>query len=221
MTLSKLGLPSLRTGIVIAREETIRIVSKMTSVFSLAPGGMGPALALDMVKSGEITRISREVVRPFYEAKAKRAVAQLQHENWKDLPFAIHKPEGALFPLAMVRRLAHHHKGTLRAPQAKGRARGIRTLFLSRARRTGPQMHPGDLRTRRRGAIPHRKRNPGNPFPILALLAIREYLFQLLGFGKGLGVIIMRLLLPSMRMMGTCRELDQFAIARPLRPDSP
>ena len=96
MSLSKLGLPGLRTGIVIAREETIRIVSKMTSVFSLAPGGMGPALALDLVKSGEITRISREVVRPFYEAKAKRAVAQLQREL-EGLPFAIHKPEGALF----------------------------------------------------------------------------------------------------------------------------
>ena len=96
MSLSKLGLPGLRTGIVIAREETIRIVSKMTSVFSLAPGGMGPALALDLVMNGEITQISREVVRPFYEAKAKRAVAQLQREL-EGLPFAIHKPEGALF----------------------------------------------------------------------------------------------------------------------------
>ena len=96
MSLSKLGLPGLRTGIVIAREETIRIVSKMTSVFSLAPGGMGPALALDLVKSGEITRISKEIVQPFYEEKAKRAVAQLQREM-EGLPFAIHKPEGALF----------------------------------------------------------------------------------------------------------------------------
>lgn len=96
MSLSKLGLPGLRTGIVIAREETIRIVSKMTSVFSLAPGGMGPALALDMVKSGEITRISKDIVQPFYEAKAKRAVAQL-HRELEGLPFAIHKPEGALF----------------------------------------------------------------------------------------------------------------------------
>ena len=96
MSLSKLGLPGLRTGIVIAREETIRIVSRMTSVFSLAPGGMGPALALDMVKTGEITRISREVVRPFYENKAQRAVARFKREM-EGLPFAIHKPEGALF----------------------------------------------------------------------------------------------------------------------------
>ena len=96
MSLSKLGLPSLRTGIVIAQKEIIRIVSRMTSVFSLAPGGVGPGLALDLVSSGEITRISREVIRPFYESKVKRAVAQLR-EEMSGVPFSIHKPEGALF----------------------------------------------------------------------------------------------------------------------------
>jgi valine--pyruvate aminotransferase len=96
MSLSKLGLPALRTGIVIADEATIRVVSRMTAVFSLAPGGLGPALALDMVRSGDITRISRDVVRPFYERKARRAEAQLKAEM-AGLPFAMHKPEGALF----------------------------------------------------------------------------------------------------------------------------
>jgi len=96
MSLSKLGLPALRTGIVVADEEIIRLVSRMTAVFSLAPGSLGAALALDMVRSGEITRISREVVRPFYEQKARRAVAQLKDEM-AGLPFAMHKPEGALF----------------------------------------------------------------------------------------------------------------------------
>jgi valine--pyruvate aminotransferase len=97
LSLSKFGLPSLRTGIVIARKEVIRIVSRMTSVFSLAPGSLGPALALDLVKSGEITRVSKEVVKPFYEEKAKRAVAQLRHEIGDHIPMRIHKPEGALF----------------------------------------------------------------------------------------------------------------------------
>ena len=66
----------------------------MTSV-QPAPGGWDRP-SRSTRKSGEITRISREVVRPFYEAKAKRAVAQLQREL-EGLPFAIHKPEGALF----------------------------------------------------------------------------------------------------------------------------
>jgi valine--pyruvate aminotransferase len=96
MSLSKLGLPSLRTGIVVARPDIIRVLGRMTSVMSLAPGGMGPALALDMVKSGEITRISRELIRPFYQQRAERAVEQLR-EELEGLPFGIHKPEGALF----------------------------------------------------------------------------------------------------------------------------
>lgn len=96
MSLSKLGLPGLRTGIVVAEESIIRLVSRMTAVFSLSPGSMGAALALDMVRSGEITRISRELVRPYYERKAHRAVDQLRVEM-AGLPVAVHKPEGALF----------------------------------------------------------------------------------------------------------------------------
>ena len=97
LSLSKFGLPSLRTGIVIARKEVIQIVSRMTSVFSLAPGSLGPALALDLVQSGEITRVSNYMVKPFYEEKANRAVAQLRREMGDHIPMRIHKPEGALF----------------------------------------------------------------------------------------------------------------------------
>ncbi|MHC4105392.1 MAG: aminotransferase class I/II-fold pyridoxal phosphate-dependent enzyme, partial [Planctomycetota bacterium] len=45
MSLSKLGLPAVRTGIVIASEEVISMVSKVNAVMSLAPGGMGAAIA--------------------------------------------------------------------------------------------------------------------------------------------------------------------------------
>ena len=97
LSLSKFGLPTLRTGIVVAKEETIRVVSRMTSVLSLAPGSLGPALALDLVKSGEITRVSNDVVKPFYKQKSARAVAQLRREINDEIPMRIHKPEGALF----------------------------------------------------------------------------------------------------------------------------
>ncbi len=96
MSLSKLGLPALRTGIVVADEQIIQVISRMTAVMSLAPGSLGAALALEMVRSGEIVRISRETIRPFYEQKARRALAQLEAEM-SGVPFAVHKPEGALF----------------------------------------------------------------------------------------------------------------------------
>ena len=97
LSLSKFGLPTLRTGIVIAKDEPIRVVSRMPSVLSLAPGSLGPALAMDLVKSGEITRVSNDVVKPFYKQKSARAVAQLRREINDEIPMRIHKPEGALF----------------------------------------------------------------------------------------------------------------------------
>ena len=58
---------------------------------------MGPALAFDLVRSGEITRVSREIIRPFYQEKARRAVVQLLSGIGSEIPMRIHKPEGALF----------------------------------------------------------------------------------------------------------------------------
>src|SRR6056300_809698 len=76
--------------------DVIRVVSRMTSVFSLAPGSLGPALAMDLVKSGDITRVSNDLVKPFYQRKAEQAVSLLKREMGKDIPMRIHKPEGAL-----------------------------------------------------------------------------------------------------------------------------
>ena len=97
LSLSKFGLPTLRTGIVVAHREIIRVVTRMTSVLSLAPGSLGPALAYELVKSGEITRVSTETIQPFYRKKADRALKRLREAIGDDIPMRIHKPEGALF----------------------------------------------------------------------------------------------------------------------------
>ncbi len=96
MSLSKLGLPGARTGIVIANEEVARTVGVMNAILSLAPGNAGAALALDWVRSGEIIRISNEVIRPFYQQKQAQAVAWVK-EAMAGAPYRIHKPEGAFF----------------------------------------------------------------------------------------------------------------------------
>jgi valine--pyruvate aminotransferase len=44
MSLSKLGLPGTRTGIVIASEEIINTVSQMNAIINLATGSVGPTL---------------------------------------------------------------------------------------------------------------------------------------------------------------------------------
>ncbi len=96
MSLSKLGLPGVRTGIVIAAPEIIKAVSGINAVLNLTTGGFGPMMALDMIESGEIIRVSRDVIRPFYRDKAEQSVALLLKELG-DYPFHLHKPEGAIF----------------------------------------------------------------------------------------------------------------------------
>ncbi|MDH3981686.1 MAG: valine--pyruvate transaminase, partial [Kiritimatiellaceae bacterium] len=96
MSLSKFGLPNLRTGIVIAREEIASAIAEINGVMHLAPGGLGAKLAMEMVRSGEIMRISREIVQPFYKHKAFQTLEWFR-EELGDLPCRIHKPEGALF----------------------------------------------------------------------------------------------------------------------------
>jgi len=96
MSLSKLGLPGVRTGIVLARPEVIKAISAMNAVVSLSPGGFGAALTTDMVRSGKVLDLGREIIRPFYERKAWLAVEWL-HREMGDATCYIHKPEGAFF----------------------------------------------------------------------------------------------------------------------------
>lgn len=96
MSLSKLGMPAARTGIVIANEELTTAMSRLNAVTSLAPGSMGAQLALELVKSGEIISLSHDLIRPYYQNKAMQAMEQLQYELG-DLDYFIHKPEGAFF----------------------------------------------------------------------------------------------------------------------------
>jgi len=96
MSLSKFGLPNLRTGIVIAREEITAAIGDINGVMHLAPGGIGARMAMDLVQTGEIMKMSREIVQPFYHRKALETL-DLFREELGDLPYRIHKPEGAIF----------------------------------------------------------------------------------------------------------------------------
>ena len=96
MSLSKVGLPGARTGIVIANETVVDAIARMNAVFSLALGSLGPALGYDLVQSGEILRLSNNVIRPYYERKAKFAVENFKAEL-EGVDYYMHKAEGALF----------------------------------------------------------------------------------------------------------------------------
>jgi valine--pyruvate aminotransferase len=95
-SLSKFGLPAVRTGIIIARAEVAAAIAKMNGIINLALGSFGPALALEMVSNDLALDLSNQHIRPYYQAKAERAL-QLFHRELTGLDYYIHKPEGAFF----------------------------------------------------------------------------------------------------------------------------
>lgn len=97
LSLSKLGMPAARTGIVIAAPEIIRDLSGINAIMNLATGSFGAMLAEPLVRSGEILSLSREVVCPFYQRKMEKAVKVFTDAMGDGCRWYVHKPEGAMF----------------------------------------------------------------------------------------------------------------------------
>lgn len=96
LSLSKLGLPGLRTGIVVATPEVIRLIRNANAINHLAPGRVGPTLAHRLLEDNSLMYLCDQVVKPFYEQKRQHALAVIDH-CMADIPVRIHQPEGALF----------------------------------------------------------------------------------------------------------------------------
>lgn len=98
MSLSKLGLPSTRTGIVVANPAIIKAVSAMNAIASLANGSLGQVLTAPMLRDGSLLRLGSEVIRPFYRERSDQAAAWIDRclagtgADW-----AVHQSEGAIF----------------------------------------------------------------------------------------------------------------------------
>jgi len=97
ISLSKLGLPGTRTGIVIARDEVIREISSMNAIIGLANNNVGQAMARPILESGEILHLAEQVIRPFYRARADHAIQMAKRHLPRSVPWRMHRSEGAFF----------------------------------------------------------------------------------------------------------------------------
>ncbi len=96
MSLSKLGLPGTRTGIVIAQPELIELFTCANAIMTLATGNFGSVLALNAVQSGNILDLSHNIIQPYYRSALDRAESTIRREM-SDIPYMLHRPEGAFF----------------------------------------------------------------------------------------------------------------------------
>ena len=96
LSLSKLGLPAARTGIVVSDASIIEALGAFNATAALAPPSTGPVVVEPLLRNGELDALCRDHIRPHYAAQCAQAVAWLR-EACGDLPLRIHVPEGAFF----------------------------------------------------------------------------------------------------------------------------
>ncbi len=99
MSLSKLGLPGSRCGIIIANENHHRHQQHEWH-YQPRPGGIGPAMMCEMIKRQDLLRLSETVIKPFYYQRVQETIAIIRRYLPEERCL-IHKPEGNL-PLAVV-----------------------------------------------------------------------------------------------------------------------
>jgi valine--pyruvate aminotransferase len=97
LSLSKIGLPGTRTGVLIAAEPIVRTIVNINAVLSLASGNIGQTLMAPLLRDGSIVDLCRNAVRPFYRRKVKQAQEWVRRFFDDSLPYAVHRCEGALF----------------------------------------------------------------------------------------------------------------------------
>lgn len=96
LSLSKLGLPGARTGIVIARPDIAAAFARANTVISLACGTFGPQMLRGTLADGSLHRLCRDSIKPFYEERRQLALDVFDRERG-DLPLQVHAPDGAFF----------------------------------------------------------------------------------------------------------------------------
>ncbi len=95
-SLSKIGLPGARTGIIVANPQVVKAISSLNAIVNLAPTRFGAAIATPLLNDDRLKTLSDDYIRPFYQGQSKLAV-QLLKQELSEYPMRIHKPEGAIF----------------------------------------------------------------------------------------------------------------------------
>lgn len=97
MSLSKAGLPGERIGIAIGDEKWIEVLECFQANASLHSSRYGQAIAALAINSGALVEISQTVIRPFYQNKFAVLETSLEQAMPKNLPWFLHRGEGAIF----------------------------------------------------------------------------------------------------------------------------
>lgn len=105
LSLSKAGLPGERIGVAIGKPELINLLECFQTNLCIHSSRYGQAIAARAIESGKLAKISRKVICPYYQNKFEIVQNTLDRSMPKDLPWFLHKGEGAIFSWLWLRDL--------------------------------------------------------------------------------------------------------------------
>jgi valine--pyruvate aminotransferase len=97
MSLSKAGLPGERLGVAIGDPALIQVLECFQTNFCIHSSRYGQAIAARAIASGTLAQLSEQVIRPYYQDKFAVLEAALDRALPQDLPWYLHRGEGAIF----------------------------------------------------------------------------------------------------------------------------
>jgi valine--pyruvate aminotransferase len=97
ISMSKVGLPGVRTAMIVADPHIVKALSNMNAIVSLANGNLGQALLMPLLKDDTLIKLGPEVIRPFYRERSDFAKSVLASALGDRVPWALHAQEGAFF----------------------------------------------------------------------------------------------------------------------------
>lgn len=97
MSLSKAGLPGERIGVAIGNPKLIGILESFQTNMCIHSPRYGQAIAAQAIASGALAHLATNVIRPHYQHKFDVLENTLDQSMPKDLPWFLHRGEGAIF----------------------------------------------------------------------------------------------------------------------------
>lgn len=118
LSASKVGLPGLRTAIVVADPDVVTIMQRTAAIENLAAGNTGALLLSRLMRTGDLDRCCA-LLQAFYRSQ-RETMIRLLDEALEGTDYAIHEPEGAFFVWVHFKALSVSSQVLYETLKAKG-----------------------------------------------------------------------------------------------------
>jgi valine--pyruvate aminotransferase len=96
MSLSKIGMPGLRSGVVVAKPDIIEKLRCVNAVSQLSPNTISMYVLQKLIETRTINKITNTIIKPFYKDRSERMFDMLE-KGFEGYPIYVHQSMGTMF----------------------------------------------------------------------------------------------------------------------------